>query len=118
MPRTQKEDKGGRRRRQNALGREQRGSEDPRGWGQRGIEPPGRGMGWKKRDVVGEMGSELALRGKERSVHAGGHIWVHMGRMWGILNTHGWVIKHLFSLLSSQRLISLKACRHGHDEVP
>ena len=42
----------------NVLRREWRGSEDPHGWGQRGIEPPGRrGMYWKKRDVVGKMGS-------------------------------------------------------------
>lgn len=47
-------------------------------------------MGWKKRDVVGEMGSELALRGKERSVHAGGCFWVHMGKDMGDLK-HTWV---------------------------
>lgn len=46
-------------------------------------------MGWKKRDVVGEMGSELALRGKERSVHAGGCIWVHMGKDMGDLKHTG-----------------------------
>lgn len=43
---------------------------------------------------------------------------MHVGRIWGLFDICGWVIKHLLSLLSSQGLISLKAFRHDHDEAP
>lgn len=57
--------------------------------GDRGELSP-QGEEWARKGGV-RVRSELALRGKEGSSHAGGDVWVHMGRMWVILNIHGWV---------------------------
>lgn len=79
------------------LRREQRASEEPHGWGQRGTEPAGRGMGWKKRAVVEEGGSEHVPGERKDPCTLEGTLGAP-----GEGTIGGRVIKLLFSLLSSR----------------